>query len=330
VVNDHDGRVRSRGWLLLGAAVLIVAMGAGAFGWATWTANEYESDFDRWASEQRPKVNGSARIPITAFGHSAPIGDQELKSQAGGCEEIRASRPALRAATGKMPRVTKLPVEWLSPAYGKAVDRDHRRARVVKTFSDEAGQVLRQMERDCAFEGKVLRLSARSDAQWAKANQLADPQTAPYCGVKDGCIPVDTVRRRKFASAWAKSVDHQHAVESLYRADECESTSFGTACEGVADAIDRYLESEDEYVRQVRALTVSSSGFAVNQAVERSERAFKKYEKTLRRMLTKQFPGVEKYGEFKDDPTSADAFLSAMSNMRVRELLDERTAMRNL
>ena len=322
--------MRSRGWLLLGAGVLVVAVGAGAFGWATWTAKEYESDFDRWASDVRPKANGSVRIPIGAFGFSYPIGDQELKSQAGGCDEIRAGRPALASATGKLPRITNLPVDWLSPAYGEAVDQDRRRARVVKAFSDSATSTLRQMELDCAFDGKVLRLQSRSDAQWEKSDQLADPRSAPSCGRKGGCIPVDADRRRRFASALTKSHDHQRSIESLFRTNECESSSFGTACEGVADAMDRYLDVDNEYIRQVRALTASSSGFAVNQAVDRYDKAFKKYEKTLRRLLTKQFPGVEDFGDFKNDPTSADAFLLAMSNLHVRELLDERTAMRKL
>jgi hypothetical protein len=112
--------------------------------------------------------------------------------------------------------------------------------------------------------------------------------------------------------------------------DECASTSFGASCDDVADAIDRYLKAEDEYVRQVRALTAASSGFAVNQAGDRADRAYKKYRKTLRRMLPKQFPGVEDTIDFKDDPTSADAFLFGVTNLRVRELLDERTAMRGL
>lgn len=322
--------MNSRRWLLFGAGVLIVALGAGAFGWATWTAKEYERDFDRWASEQRPKVNGSVRIPIAAFGHSYPIGDLELKSQAGGCDEVRAGRPALAAATGKLPRITGLPVDWLGPAYGKAVDRDHRRARIVKAFSDAAAPVLRQMERDCAFNGRVLRLDARRDAAWDRSDKLADPESAPFCGEPDGCIPDDPVRLRKFAAALTKFVDHYRAAESLYRTNECRSSSFGTSCEDVADAMDRYLDAQEEYGRQVHALTASSSGFAVNQAGDKSDRAYKKYEKTLRRMLPKQFPGVEDFADFKDDPTSVDAFLSAVNNLHVRELLDERTSMREL
>jgi len=307
-----------------------VALVAGAFGWATWTAKEYESDFDRWASDVRPKANGSVRLPIGAFGFSYPIGDQELKSQAGGCDEIRAGRPALASSIGKLPRITNLPVDWLSPAYGKAVDQDRRRARVVKAFSDAATTTLRQMERDCAFDGKVLRLQSRSDAQWDKSDQLADPESAPFCGEKEGCIPGDADRRRRFASALTKSHEHLRSIESLFRTNECESSSFGAACEGVADAMDRFLDVDKEYIRQVRALTATSSGFAVNQEVARSDRAFKKYEKTLRRILPKQFPGVEDFDEFKNDPTSTDAFLSAANNLHVRELLDERTAMRKL
>lgn len=305
-------------------------LGAGTFGWATWTAKTYESDFDRWASDERPKANGSVRIPIAAFGYWYPIGKQELKDQAGGCDEVRAGRPALVAAIGKMPRVTNLPVDWLGPAYGKAVDRDHRRARVVKAFSDAATSILRQMERDCAFDGKVLRLESLSGVQWDKADKLADPASAPLCGDKDGCIPDDAARRRKFASALAKANDHERSVESLFRTDECGSSSFGAACEDVADAMDRWIDAQGAYIFQVRALTATSGGFAVNQAGDRADRAYKKYEKTLRRILPKQFPGVEDVADFTDDPTSADGFLSAVSNMRVRELLDERTAMRGL
>jgi hypothetical protein len=322
--------VRSRGWLLLGAVVLVVALGAGAFGWATWTAKEYESDFDRWASDVRPKANGSVRVPIAAFGYWYPISKKELKAQADGCDEIRARRPALAAATEKLPRLTELPARWLSPEYDKAVDRDRRRARVVKAFSDAANPVLRQMQRDCAFDGKVLRLDARRDAQWDKSDKLADPATAPYCEHKDGCIPEDALRRQRFAAALTKANNHLRATESLYRTKECESTSFGAACEDVADAMDRFLDLDDEYNRQVRALTASSTGFTVNQAADRSERAYKKYRKTLRRMLPKQFPGVEDSIDFKDDPTSADAFLFGVTNLRVRELLDEGTAMRGL
>ena len=318
-------------WLLLGAGVLVlVLVGGGAYGWATWTAQEYEKDFDRWASDVRPKANGSVRVPIAAFGYWYPIGKQELKSQADGCEEARAGRPALTAATGKLPRLTKLPVDWLSPAYSKAVERDHQRARVVKAFSDAAVPALRQMERDCTFDGKILRSKSLSDAQWDKGDKLADPESAPSCGEKDGCIPLDEGRRRKFAVALTKSNDHERAIESLFRAKECGSTSFGVACEDVADAMDRWLDAQDEYNRQVRALTATSSGFAVNQAGDRADRAYKKYEKALKRILPKQFPGVEDTIDFKDDPTSPDAFLSGATNLRVRELLDERTAMRGL
>jgi hypothetical protein len=322
------GAVRSRGWLLLGAVVLVVALGTGAFGWATWTAKEYEKDFDRWASDVRPKANGSARVPVAAFGHWHPIEDQDLKDQADGCDEVRAGRPALAAATEKLPRLTELPVRWLSPEYDKAVDRDRRRAQVVKAFSDAANPVLRQMQRDCAFDGKVLRLDARRDTQWDKVDKLADPSSV--CDYKDGCIPVDVARRQRFATASEKAVEHQRAVESLYRSKECASTSYGPACEDVADAMDRFLDREDEYNRQVRALTASSTGYAVNQAADRSERAYKKYRKTLRRVLPKQFPGVEDTNDFKVDPTSVDAYLSGVNNLRVRELLDVRNAMRGL
>ena len=318
-----------RRWLLLGAGVLVlVLVGGGAYGWATWTAQEYEKDFDRWASDVRPKANGSVRIPVATFGYWYPIGKQELKAQAGGCDEVRAGRPALAAATGKLPRLARLPVGWFSPAYGKALDRDERRARIVKAFSDAAEPVLKQLERDCAFDGTVLRLDARRDAQWDKAEQLAD--AANVCGYEDGCIPVDAARRGKFARALDRAVDRQRDVESLYRANECASTSFGAACEDVADAMDRHLDAEDEYIRQVRALTAASSGFAVNQAADRSARADKKYRKTLRRMLTKQVPGVEDFTDFTDDPSSVDGFLAAVNNLRIRELRDERNAMRGL
>ena len=318
-------------WLLLGAGVLVLALvGGAAFGWATWTANEYEKDFDRWASDVRPKADGSVRIPIATFGYWYPIGDEELKSQADGCDEVRTGRPALAAATGKLPRLAQLPVDWLSPAYSTAVDRDHRRARVVKAFNDAAESVMRQLERDCAFDGKVLRFMSLSDAQWDKSGELADPESAPSCGEKDGCIPLEAGQRRKFAVALVKSSDQARAVESLFRAKECGSTSFGVACEDLADAMDRWLDAQDEYNRQVRALTASSSGFAVNQAGDRADRALKKYRKTLRRMLPKRFPGVEDFADFTEDPASADAFLSAMNNMRVRQLLDERNAMRGL
>ncbi len=305
-----------------------MALGAGAFGWATWTAKEYESDFDRWASNVRPKANGSVRVPLATFGYWYPIGKQELKAQAAGCDEVRDGRPTLAAAIDKLPRLTGMPARWLSPGYDKAADRDRRRARIVKAFSDAANPLLRQMERDCAFDGKVLRLDSRRDAQWDRVEELSEP--ASVCGYKDGCIPVDAARRQRFASASEKAVDHQRAVESLYRTDECESTSFGAACDDVADVLDRFLDVEDEYNRQVRALTASSSGFAVNQAADRSERAYKKYRKTLRRMLPKQWPGVEDTTDFKDDPTSVDAFLSGVNSLRIRELLDERNAMRGL
>ena len=322
-------RVNLKRWLLLGAGVLVlVLVGGGAYGWATWTAKEYEKDFDRWASDVRPEANGSVRIPIATFGYWYPIGKQELKSQADGCDKVRAGRPALAAATEKLPRLTELPVDWLSPAYGKAVDHDRQRARVVKAFSDAAIPVLRQMERDCAFDGKVLRLDARRDTQWDKVDKLADPSSV--CGYKDGCIPVDVARRQRFATASEKAVDHQRAVESLYRSKECASTSYRPACEDVADAMDRFLDREAEYNRQVRALTASSTGFAVNQAADRSERAYKKYGKSLRRMLPKRFPGIEEFTDFRDDPTSADGFLSAVNNLRVRDLRDERNAMRGL
>ena len=324
-------RVNLKRWLLLGAGVLVlVLVGGGAYGWATWMATEYEKDFDRWASEVRPEANGSVRIPIAAFGYWHPIGKQELKSQADGCDEVRAGRPALAAATEKLPRLTKLPVDWLSPEYRKAVDHDERRARILKAFSDAAEPILRQLERDCDFDGKVLRLDSMSGVQWDKADKLADPASAPLCGDKDGCIPEDAARRRKFAFALAKANDHQRSVESLFRTDECRSSSFGAACEDVADAMDRWIDAEGAYIFQVRALTASSSGFAVNQAGDRADRALKKYRKTLRRMLPKQFPGVEEFTDFTDDPTSADGFLSAVNNLRVRELLDERNAMRGL
>lgn len=309
--------------------VLALVVG-GAFGWATWTAKEYEKDFDRWASDVRPKANGSVRVPIAAFGYWHPIGKQELKAQAGGCDEVRAGRPALAAATGKMPRVTNLPVDWLSPAYGKAVDHDRRRARVVKAFVDAADPVLRQLERDCAFNGKVLRLEARRDAQWDKSDKLADPEGTSFCTYKEGCIPDDSARRQRFASVLAKASEHQRAAESLYRSKECRSSSFGDACDDVADAMDRVLDADDKYLREVRALTAASSEFAVNQAADKSKRAYKKYAKTLRRMLPKRFPGIEDFTDFKDDPTSVDAFLSGVTNLRVRELLDERNAMRGL
>ena len=307
-----------------------MALIAGAFGWATWTAKEYESDFDRWASEVRPKANVSVRVPVAAFGYLFPIGDQELKRQAGGCDEVRASRPALAGATSKLPRVTELPVRWLSPAYDKAVDRDHRRARIVKAFSDAAEPVLRQMERDCAFDQKVVRLQARSHAQWDKADKLADPESAPFCGEEEGCIPDDAVRRRKFASALSKANDYQRSEESLFRTDECTSTSFGAACKDVADAMNRWLDADSAYIWQVRALTATSSVFAVNQAGDRADRADKRFEKTLRRLLSKQFPGVEDTAEFTDDPTSPDAFLAGVTRLRIQELLDERTALRGL
>src|SRR5687768_13380857 len=102
-------RVNLKRWLLLGAGVLVlVLVGGGAYGWATWTAKEYEKDFDRWASEVRPEANGSVRIPIATFGYWYPIGKQELKAQADGCDEVRAGRPALAAATEKLPRLTEL------------------------------------------------------------------------------------------------------------------------------------------------------------------------------------------------------------------------------
>jgi len=330
VVIDHDVRVRSRGWLLLGAGVLVVALVAGTFGWATWAAKTYESDFDRWDSEERRHVNGSVRIPISAYGYWYPIGDQELKEQAGGCDEVRALRPALVAATGKMPRVTNLPVDWLGPAYGKAVDRDHRRARIVKSFSDAATSVLKQMERDCAFDGKVLRLESLSGVQWDKADKLALPASSPLCGDKEGCIPYDAARRRKYASALVKANDHQRSVESLFRTDDCGRTSFGAACEDVADAMDRWIDAQGAYNWQVRALTATTSGFAVNKAGNRADRAYRKFEKTLRRILPKQYPGVEDVTDFKDDPTSTDAFLSAVTSLRVEKLHDARTALRKL
>jgi len=307
-----------------------VALIAGVFGWATWTAKTYESDFDRWTSEQRPKANGSVRIPVAAFGYWYPVEDQEVKDQAGGCDEVRAGRPALAAATGKFPRITKLPVDWLGPEYAKAVDRDQRRARTVKAFIDAATPVLKQMERDCAFNGSVLRLESLSAAQWEKSDKLADPESAPFCGEEEGCIPDDAVRRRKFASALSKANDYQRSEESLFRTDECTSTSFGAACKDVADAMNRWLDADSAYIWQVRALTATSSVFAVNQAGDRADRADKRFEKTLRRLLSKQFPGVEDTAEFTDDPTSPDAFLAGVTRLRIQELLDERTALRGL
>jgi hypothetical protein len=318
-------------WLLLGSGVLVLALvGGAAFGWATWTAQEYEKDFDRWLSEQRPRANAKAGVPDWAFGYWYKVDPQDLKDQASGCDEVRAARPALAAATGKLPRITELPIDWLSPTYGKAVDRDHRRAQVVKAFGDAADHVLKQMERDCGFLGEVLRFDVRSDAQWEKSIQLVDPESEPYCGELDGCIPVDAARRQRFASALAKSHDHQRSTESLFRSDECGSTSYGAACEDVADAMDRHLDADDEYLRQVRALTASSSGFAVNQTAKRADRAFARSEKTVRRILTKQVPGVEVFADFAEDPTSPDAFLLAAAHVRLRGLLDERTALTRL
>jgi hypothetical protein len=94
--------------------------------------------------------------------------------------------------------------------------------------------------------------------------------------------------------------------------------------------MDRWIDAQGAYIFQVRALTATSSGFAVDQAGDRADRAYKKYEKALRRILPKQFPGVEDVADFTDDPTSADGFLSAVSNLRTKNLTNEREALRGV
>lgn len=325
------GPVRSRRWLLPVVGVLIlVVIGGGAFGWATWTAHVYERDFDRWRSDHKPKVTSNARIPVKAFGYRSGYEDRDVQAQADGCDEVRASRTTLVEGAEKLPRIADLPVDWLSPAYREAAGLDRQRARVVEIWRDSADTVLRQMERDCTFGGEVMQLESRRDAELERADELADPKSAPSCGEDGGCIPIDAEKRRKFASALEKAGDHQRSGESLYRSAECASSSYGAACEDVADAMSRRIDADQEYVREVRAITAASSGFAVNQAADRADRAFARYEKSMRRLMSEQNPGAAEREAFKDDPTYADTFLLGVSLSRLEELLDERKAMRAL
>jgi hypothetical protein len=318
-------RRRSKKWWILGVIILLLVPLA-AFGWSAWITHSYVQDFERWEKNEKPQLASNASLmPITAMDYPGEVVKEDLQAQEAGCKEVGETRKTLNRAATALPEIADWPLlPLMNPDYKHALDNDERRHRQAETYRAEADKVLAAMQRDCAFDTKYLAAIQRYNDLIDDADKLLDPKGptgggAYICEYKEGCIPVDPSRLMRYSRLMNKAHHHERSeVLSLYQSESCERTSYANACETIADAYRAYLKVDRAYIR----LIVLGSYSETNAAVERSDRAWKKFERRAEKILESQHPGLGSVSTFTYDPTSADAFFAGVAEPKIVDLLD--------
>jgi hypothetical protein len=312
--------------------VLLVPLAA-AFGWSAWITHSYVQDFERWEDgDKQELMSNTSFVPIEAVDYPGEVDKEMLQAQEKGCTNVGVTRKALKRAATSLPEIDDWPLlPLLNPDYKRALDDDERRHRLVSTYRAEADKVLASMQRDCAFDTKWMAGIQQFNDAIDDADKLLDPKGpsgggAFVCEHKEGCIPSDPTKLTSFSRLRSKAHGIERSeVMSLYQAASCERTSFAEACSLIADAYKAYLDVDREYIR----LIVLGGYSETNAAVDRSDRAWAKFERRSAKILGSQHPGLDGITKFTDDPTSADAFFAGIAELKIRKLLDKKATVSN-
>ena len=314
---------RSKKWWILGV-IIVLLVPLAAFGWSAWITHSYVSDFERWEKNEKPKLMSNASLmPLTAVDYPGEVYTEDLQAQEEGCARLGETRKALKGAATALPDVADWPLlPLMNPDYKRALDSNDRRHRLVKTYRAEADKVLASMQPDCAFDGKWMAAIKRYNDLIDDADKLLDPKgphsDGTICEEKEGCLPSDPSRLLKYSRLKNKAHSHERSeMLSLYQAASCERTSYATACAKIADAYRDYLKADKAYNR----LIIPGSYDQINAAVDRSDRAWKKFERRTAKILESQHPGLSSISDFTDYPSDADAFFAGVAELKVRDLL---------
>ena len=325
-----------KGWIAAaGGLVVLVLLTVGAFAWATRIAHDYEKDFKQWNTQQKFKLTARTAADESLFGYDGNVDSdidvKDVKVHPVRCEGIEGAGKIMASAAEQRPRPAVLPLKWLSPSYRKAVTADHQRSRVVNAYLAPAKDVLTVLRRDCGFEAKVLRYTAQSDVLGTKVEAITDPGADPSCGT-GGCIPDEPKKLRKYSSLLQQRNDVERQAVAMFRTDECTTTSYGDTCAEVAALWTRVIDSDSAFNREVAKLKASPGYATVDSAGAEAELQIKKWEKKMRKILTRQYPGVEKVHDFAESPADFDTFLGAVAYLEkvgLKEKRDRLTALGN-
>ena len=186
------------------------------------------------------------------------------------------------------------------------------------------------MQRDCAFDTKYLAAMQQYNDLIADADKLLDPKGPQgggwVCDFKEGCIPLDSKKEKSYERLMTKATRHEQSkLLSLYQAESCEHTSYGAACAKIADEYEAALKADQAYNR----LIVPGSYNAVNAAVKRVDKAWKRFDRQSAKILESQHPELSSITNFTDYPSDADAFFAGLAQLKVRELLSRRATVNN-
>jgi len=323
-------RRSKRAWVVGVLVLLVVALAA--VGWSAWITHSYEGDFDRWVKNDKPQLmTTSSFSPITAVDYPGEVHTEDRQAQEAGCAAIVPTRKKRDAAAAALPDIADWPLlPRLNPAYGRALDRDERRHRLVGSYRAEADKVLAAMQRDCAFDTKYLAAMQQYNDLIADADKLLDPKGPQgggwVCDFKEGCIPLDSKKEKSYERLMSKATRHEQSkLLSLYQAESCEHTSYGAACAKIADEYEAALKVDQAYNR----LIVPGSFTEVNAAVKRADKAWKRFDRQSAKILESQHPELRSITNFTDYPSDADAFFAGLAQVKVRELLSRRATVNN-
>jgi hypothetical protein len=250
----------------------------------------------------------------------------DRQAQEAGCAAIGPTRKKRDATAEALPDIAGWPLlPRLNPAYGRALNRDERRHRLVGSYRAEADKVLAAMQRDCTFDTKYLAAIQRYNDLIDDADKLLDPKGPQgggwVCDFKEGCIPLDSKREKSYERLMTKATRHEESqLLSLYQAASCEHTSYGAACAKIADEYEATLKVDQDYNR----LIVPGSYNEINAAVERADKAWKRFERQSAKILESQHPELRSISNFTDYPTDADAFFAGLAQLKIRDLLSKR------
>jgi len=323
-------RRSKRAWVASLLVLLVVALVA--VGWSAWITHSYERDFDRWVKDEKSQLMSTASFtPILAMDYPGEPNTDDRQAQEAGCAELGPAREKRKVAAAALPDIADWPLlPRLNPAYGRALDRDERRHRLVGSYRAEADKVLAAMQRDCAFDTKYLAAIQQYNDLIADADKLLDPkgpQGGGYvCDFKEGCIPLDAQKEKSYERLMTKATRHEKSkLLSLYQAESCEHTSYGAACAKIADEYEAALKVDQAYNR----LIVPGSYSEINAAVERSDKAWKRFDRQSAKILESQHPELRSVSNFTDYPSDADAFFAGLAQLKIRELLSRRATVNN-